>query len=189
MACDREGTIYKGAFGERTLGSGQAMTLDTVGWIAWMTKAVTSVAAVQCAERGQIDLDALASKVVPAIGEAQVLTGFDANGKPTYRAPRRPVTLRHLLTHSAGSAMRSGAPNHPPQKLWRSRSPQPWSSGPRRRVCTAPCRLPLRPARARARRCPGLQAQVREDLLDHRLPGAAQACLSLDITWVQVSLR
>jgi methyl acetate hydrolase len=102
MACDREGTIYEDAFGERTLGSGQAMTLDTVGWIASMTKAVTSVAAVQCAERGQIDLDALACKVVPAIGEAQVLTGFDANGRPTYRAPRRPVTLRHLLTHSAG---------------------------------------------------------------------------------------
>ena len=102
MATDREGTIYEGAFGERTLGGGQAMTLDTVGWIASMTKAITSVAAVQCVERGQLDLDAPAHKVCPQIGEAQVLTGFDANGKPTYRAPRRPVTLRHLLTHSSG---------------------------------------------------------------------------------------
>ena len=102
IATNREGTIYEGAFGERTLGSGVAMTLDTVGWIASMTKAITSVAAVQCVERGQIDLDAPASKVCPQIAEAQVLTGFDANGRPTYRAPRRPVTLRHLLTHSAG---------------------------------------------------------------------------------------
>jgi methyl acetate hydrolase len=102
MACNREGSTYEGAFGERTLGSGVAMTTDTVCWIASMTKAVTSVAAVQCVERGQIDLDAPASKVVPAIGEAQVLTGFDAKGMPTYRAPKRPVTLRHLLTHSSG---------------------------------------------------------------------------------------
>jgi len=102
MATDREETIYEGAFGERTLGGGQAMTLDTVGWIASMTKAITSVAAVQCVERGQLDLDAPAHKVCPQIGEAQVLTGFDANGKPTYRAPCRPVTLRHLLTHSSG---------------------------------------------------------------------------------------
>lgn len=102
MACDREGTLYEGAFGERALGSGQPMTADTVCWIASMTKAVTSVAAVQCAERGLIDLDAPAAAVVPEIGAAQVLTGFDADGKPTFRPPRRPVTLRHLLTHSAG---------------------------------------------------------------------------------------
>ncbi|MEN9420430.1 MAG: hypothetical protein RI988_4051 [Pseudomonadota bacterium] len=102
MACDREGTTYEGAFGERVLGGGQPMTTDTVCWIASMTKAVTSVAAVQCVERGLIDLDAPAAQVVPEIAAAQVLTGFDADGRPTYRAPRRPVTLRHLLTHSAG---------------------------------------------------------------------------------------
>lgn len=102
MATTRDGTIYEGAFGERVLGGGQAMTPDTVCWIASMTKAITSVAAVQCVERGLLDLDAPASRYVPQVGDAQVLTGFDAAGKPTFRAPRRPVTLRHLLTHSAG---------------------------------------------------------------------------------------
>jgi CubicO group peptidase (beta-lactamase class C family) len=102
MVTSREGTIYEGGFGERVLGQGSAMTPDTVVWIASMTKALTSVAAVQQVERGRLDLDAPASAVVPRIAEAQVLTGFDAAGKPTYRAPRRPITLRHLLTHSAG---------------------------------------------------------------------------------------
>ena len=102
MATNREGTIYEGAFGERVLGSGQAMTTDTVGWIASMTKAITSVAAVQCVERGKLSLDTPAPAVVPAIGQAQVLTGFDANGQPQLRPPKRPITLRHLLTHSAG---------------------------------------------------------------------------------------
>ncbi len=102
MAADRDGVIYEGAFGERTLGSGQAMTVDTVGWIASMTKAITSVAAVQCVERGLLDLDAPAQAVLPQIADAQVLTGFDAQGRAQFRPPRRPVTLRHLLTHSAG---------------------------------------------------------------------------------------
>ena len=82
MAANREGTIYEGAFGERVLGGGQPMTTDTVGWIASMTKAITSVAAVQCVERGKLTLDTPASAIVPAIAEAQVLTGFDAAGNP-----------------------------------------------------------------------------------------------------------
>jgi len=102
MATNREGTIYEGAFGERVLGGGLAMTTDTVVWIASMTKALTSVAAVQLVERGKLDLDAPAAKVVPAIAEVQVLAGFDSAGKPQLRAPKRPITLRHLLTHSAG---------------------------------------------------------------------------------------
>jgi CubicO group peptidase (beta-lactamase class C family) len=102
MATDREGTIYEGAFGERVLGQGAAMTTDTVVWIASMTKAITSVAAVQQVERGKLDLDAPASAVVPAIAEVGVLAGFDAAGKPQLRAPKRPVTLRHLLTHTGG---------------------------------------------------------------------------------------
>jgi CubicO group peptidase (beta-lactamase class C family) len=103
MATDRDGRLlYEGAFGERTLGSGVSMTPDTVGWIASMTKAITSVAAVQCVERGLLELDAPASRVLPAIGEVGVLTGFDADGRPLTRRPKRPITLRHLLTHSAG---------------------------------------------------------------------------------------
>ena len=102
MATNREGTIYEAAFGERVKGSGPAMTTDTVCWIASMTKAVTSAGAMQLVEQGRIDLDAPASKVVPQIAEAQVLTGFDANGRPQTRAPKRPITLRHLLTHTAG---------------------------------------------------------------------------------------
>jgi methyl acetate hydrolase len=102
MATNREGIIYEGAFGERVRGQGPAMTVDTVGWIASMTKAITSAAAMQLVEQGKIDLDAPASRIVPQISEAQVLTGFDATGRPQTRAPKRAITLRHLLTHSAG---------------------------------------------------------------------------------------
>jgi CubicO group peptidase (beta-lactamase class C family) len=94
--------IYQGAFGHRALGTEAAMTTDTVVWIASMTKAITATAAMQLVERGKLSLDRPATEVVPDLGGARVLEGFDQAGQPRLRAPRRPITLRHLLTHTAG---------------------------------------------------------------------------------------
>ena len=80
------------------------MTLDTVVWIASMTKAITATAAMQLVERGKLSLERPASEVVPSSPKAKVLEGFDAAGQPRLRAPKRPITLRHLLTHTAGFA-------------------------------------------------------------------------------------
>jgi methyl acetate hydrolase len=104
MAANRDGTLYEGGFGKRVLGQGTPMTLDTVVWIASMTKALTSTAALQLVERGQLDLESPVRRWVPEIGDALVLEGFDATGQPRTRRPRRPITLRHLLTHTAGFA-------------------------------------------------------------------------------------
>jgi CubicO group peptidase (beta-lactamase class C family) len=78
------------------------MTVDTVFWIASMTKAITSVAALQQVEKGKLSLDEPLSKVLPQLDDVKVLEGFDAQGAPSLRAPKRPITLRHLLTHTAG---------------------------------------------------------------------------------------
>jgi methyl acetate hydrolase len=102
MATDRNGVIYEGAYGKRVLGQPAAMTADTVVWIASMSKALTSAGAMQLVEQGKLDLDAPAAKVVPEIATIEVLEGFDAAGQPHTRPPKRPITLRHLLTHTAG---------------------------------------------------------------------------------------
>jgi len=101
-AANAGGVVYEGAFGRRDLTTGVAMTTDTVVWIASMTKAVTATAAMQLVERGKLSLDAPAAAVVPELKAAQVLEGFDAAGQPKLREPKRPITLRHLLTHTAG---------------------------------------------------------------------------------------
>jgi methyl acetate hydrolase len=102
MAATDSGVIYEGAFGLRDLAVGPAMTLDTVFRIASMTKAVTSVAAMQLVEQGKLQLDEPIGKVLPELAAPQVLEGFDSSGKPQLRPARRPITLRHLLTHTAG---------------------------------------------------------------------------------------
>lgn len=102
VAVDRNGVTYEGAFGERALGSGSEMSVDTVGWIASMTKAITGAAAMQLVEQGKIGLDAPASEICPTLATIEVLDGFDGDGQPVKRAPASPVTLRQLLTHTSG---------------------------------------------------------------------------------------
>ena len=102
MAATDQGVLYEGAFGTRELGKDVAMTPDTVVWIASMTKAITAAAAMQLVERGALQLDTPVAAVVPALARVRVLTGFDASGTPQLRPPRRAMTLKHLLTHTAG---------------------------------------------------------------------------------------
>jgi CubicO group peptidase (beta-lactamase class C family) len=102
VAATDSGVLYEGAFGRRDVTTNAPMTLDTVVWIASMTKAITATAAMQLVERGKLALERPASEVVPELASVQVLEGFDGAGRPRLRAPRRPVTLRHLLTHTSG---------------------------------------------------------------------------------------
>jgi CubicO group peptidase (beta-lactamase class C family) len=102
MATDRNGAIYEGAYGKRVLGQPAAMTADTVVWIASMSKALTSSGVMQLVEQGKLQLDAPAAKIVPEIETIEVLEGFDDAGQPRTRPPKRAITLRHLLTHTAG---------------------------------------------------------------------------------------
>jgi len=102
MAATAGGPIYEGAFGTRKLGGAAPMSLDTVFRIASMTKAITSVAAMQLVERGKLTLDGPVPAIDPALASPQVLTGFDTAGQPLLRPAKRPITLKHLLTHTAG---------------------------------------------------------------------------------------
>lgn len=101
MILDADGTRYARAFGETTAGGG-AMQEDTIFQIASMTKALVTVGALQLVEQGRLSLDAPIGDVLPELADPQVLTGFDADGKPQTRSAARPLTLRHLLTHTSG---------------------------------------------------------------------------------------
>ncbi len=93
---------YQGAFGKRDLSKDDAMTTDSVFWIASMTKAITAAGAMQLVEQGRLALEAPIGQLLPDLAPPQVLEGFDANGEPKLRPARNPITLRHLMTHTAG---------------------------------------------------------------------------------------
>ena len=102
MAATSDEVIYRGAFGRRDLSSKTAMTEDSVFWIASMTKAITAVAAMQLVEQGRLSLDGPIGSVLPDLAAPQVLEGFATDGTPKLRPARGAITLRHLLTHTAG---------------------------------------------------------------------------------------
>jgi methyl acetate hydrolase len=108
MAATSRDVIYQGAFGNRDLSKDDAkenaMTPDSVFWIASMTKAITAAAAMQLVEQGKLSLDEPIGKVLPDLAAPHVLEGFDANGMPKLRPAKKPITLRHLMTHTAGFA-------------------------------------------------------------------------------------
>lgn len=102
---DRTGVVFVGAAGDRVAGRPQDgfVGLDSVYRIASMTKPVVTVAALQLAEAGTLDLDAPVAGYLPEFGRLQVLTGFDGE-TPLFRPPATAATVRQLITHTAGLA-------------------------------------------------------------------------------------
>jgi methyl acetate hydrolase len=102
MVTGRDGTVYEGAAGVRRLGADDSMTTDTVFALYSCTKGFTATAALQLVEEGRLDLDVPARTYVPEIGDLQVLDGFGDDGTLRLRDPKREITTRMLLTHTAG---------------------------------------------------------------------------------------
>src|ERR1700742_3698191 len=99
VAADRDGVVYSGAAGPRAVGSPGEVGLDTVFWIASMTKMVTTVAALQLRERGKLDFAAPVAGYLPEWDKVAVLDGFDGE-TPRLRDPASPATVAHLATHT-----------------------------------------------------------------------------------------
>ena len=89
MAATGNEVIYQGAFGKRDLSKDDAMTADSVFWIASMTKAITTAAGMQLVEQGKLSLDEPIGKLLPDLASPQVLEGFDAKGEPKLRAGQK----------------------------------------------------------------------------------------------------
>jgi|SRR5579871_566851 len=101
MVANGSRTLYAGAFGQRD-SSKEPVQVDSIFQIMSMTKAVTTVAALQLVEQEKVDLDEPVARHLPQFKEVQVLEGFDSNGTPSLRSAITPPTLRHLLTHTSG---------------------------------------------------------------------------------------
>jgi methyl acetate hydrolase len=102
MGANADGIVYAGAFGKANVETGAPMRDDTIFWLLSMTKAFTATAAMQLIEQGRMHLDQPAAEILPQLAAPRVLEGFDAAGQPILRPAKRPITVRHLLTHTSG---------------------------------------------------------------------------------------
>ena len=97
----RHGKIaYQGAWGWSDREAGRKMTTDAIFRIASQSKAVTSVAVMMLLEEGRLTLRDPVAQWIPSFREAKVATATDTGRALT--AAKRPITIRDLLTHTAG---------------------------------------------------------------------------------------
>jgi len=94
--------VYSAAVGMQDREKGVPMSLDTRFRIFSMTKPVTSVAVLMLYEEGKLQLDDPVSRWLPAFAQSKVFVGVDADGKARTEPARQPITVRQLLTHTAG---------------------------------------------------------------------------------------
>jgi CubicO group peptidase (beta-lactamase class C family) len=93
--------VYEKAFGWADKEAGRRMTTDTIFRIASQTKAITSAAIMQLIEDGSLTLNSRAGTYIPSFTRTSVAI---ANERGTVRQvpANRPITIRDLLTHTAG---------------------------------------------------------------------------------------
>ena len=94
--------VYERAVGWRDKEAGQKMTMDTIFRIASQSKALTSVAILSLMEEGRLTVNDTAGKWIPTFEKTTVLTRAEPGGPWTTVPARRAITIRDLLTHTAG---------------------------------------------------------------------------------------
>ncbi|MBX9602463.1 MAG: beta-lactamase family protein [Bryobacteraceae bacterium] len=88
--------VHRKAHGLRDVEKNAPMQADSMFRIASQTKAITSVAAMMLVEEGALRLNDPAGRFIPAFQKTQVIS--ESGPAPA----RRPITIRDLLTHTAG---------------------------------------------------------------------------------------
>ncbi|MFB6341163.1 serine hydrolase domain-containing protein [Saccharicrinis sp. FJH62] len=95
--------VYYKSFGMADVQSKQPFKRDDIFRIASQTKAITSTAVMMLWEEGKFRLDDPISKYIPEFKDARVLVSFnDSDSSYTTRPANKPITIRHLLTHTSG---------------------------------------------------------------------------------------
>ncbi|THV08214.1 beta-lactamase/transpeptidase-like protein [Dendrothele bispora CBS 962.96] len=102
---NRDEVTFHETFGLQSLDpDSPPMSKENTFWIASCTKLITAVAVLQLVEQGAVSLDEDITRIIHEWKDQQVLDGFDEAGKPIVRKMKGTMTLRHLLTHTAGMA-------------------------------------------------------------------------------------
>jgi CubicO group peptidase (beta-lactamase class C family) len=98
--------VYERAVGWSDKEAGRRMTVDTIFRIASQTKAITSAAILSLVEEGRVGLSEPVSRHIPSFARTTVAARNEA--EVTFVPAKRPITVRDLLTHTAGISYGTG---------------------------------------------------------------------------------
>ena len=104
IAVDGE-VVFREAVGWKDINEEEPMVEDTIFRIASMTKPITSTAVMMLIEEGRLDLDDPVSRFIPEFEGPEVVV-VGSNGDRPFVPARGEITVRHLLTHTAGISYR-----------------------------------------------------------------------------------
>ena len=100
---NKDGVLYHEAFGRSRTQTGTPMAKDTIFNMASMTKPVTSIAIMMLVDEGKLKIDDEVAKYLPKWKDPLVISKFnEADASYETRPAKRPITIRHLLTHTSG---------------------------------------------------------------------------------------
>jgi len=102
LVMEKGKVVHQDAAGMADIGKQQPMKTDALFWIASMTKSINATAVMVLVDEGKLSLDEPASKWLPELAKVRLADGS---------APEKPITLRMLLSHTAGIAFPRRAPS------------------------------------------------------------------------------
>lgn len=107
IVADREGKVVsRNAAGYADIEAKKPISEENVFWVASMTKMFAGASVMMLVDEGKVSLDDPVTKFIPELGKWMVATESDAE-HVLLKPPVRPVTIRHLLSHTSGLAGQS----------------------------------------------------------------------------------
>ena len=116
VAARRGKVVHHSMHGKMDIEAGRPMQADAIFRIYSMTKPIVSLALMMLHDEGRLMLHDPVSRYIPAFGKTRVFSRI-SDGQPQLVEQDPPMTIYHLLTHSAGLSY-AGDPWHPVDKLY-----------------------------------------------------------------------
>ncbi len=103
--------VHSMVAGKKDIRTGEALTKDSIFRIYSMTKPITGAAMMMLYEEGKWRIDDPVSRYIPEFAKLQVYAGQNPDGTPKLEPANRSMTMRELMTHSAGLGYTISAAN------------------------------------------------------------------------------
>jgi CubicO group peptidase (beta-lactamase class C family) len=108
LVADKERVLSLGAVGSADVAAGKPMTTDALFWIASQSKPITATALMMLVDEGKLALDDPVEKHLPEFHHQWLAVEQD-HDHLLLKQPRRPITVRDILSHTSGLPFASAA--------------------------------------------------------------------------------